>query len=66
MLYLCVTNIEEVIGMARKNFTTTIDETMLKELKKLAIDLDMDAGRLIEFLVQDYLKRREKEQIPQE
>jgi hypothetical protein len=46
--------------MARKKFTTTIEEEALKELKKIAIDHDVDAGKMIELLVKDYLRRKEE------
>jgi hypothetical protein len=41
--------------MARKKFTTTMDEDIIKKLKKLAVDHDTDAGRMIEKLVKDNL-----------
>jgi hypothetical protein len=34
--------------MKRKQFTTTIDEKALKNIKKLAIDLDRDVNDLLE------------------
>ena len=34
--------------MGKKKFTTTLDEDLIKELKKLAIDLGRSANELIE------------------
>jgi hypothetical protein len=36
------------MGMGKKKFTTTLDESMIKEIKKLAIDLDRSVNDLIE------------------
>ncbi|WP_168188803.1 hypothetical protein [Thermoflavimicrobium daqui] len=44
----------------RKKFTTTMDEEKLKELKKLAVDHDTDAGRMIEKLVSWYKDQANK------
>lgn len=43
--------------MIRKKFTTTMNQESIKKLKKLAVDHDTDAGRMIEKLVEDYLKK---------
>ncbi len=34
--------------MGKKKFTTTLDEDLIKQLKKLAIDLGQSANNLIE------------------
>ena len=45
----------------RRPFTTRIDETLLKEVKKLAIDLDCSVNDLleegIEYLLEKYKKK---------
>jgi hypothetical protein len=47
----------EGFEMARKKFTTTMEEEIINKLKKLAVDHNTDAGRMIEKLVEDYLKK---------
>ena len=46
--------------MPRKHFTTSIDEKLLKEIKKLAIDLDRSANDLLEEGIKHLLKKYEK------
>jgi len=50
--------------MKRKAFTTTIKEDSLKDVKKLAIDLDKSVNDLleeaIEWLLKKYKKKTEK------
>jgi hypothetical protein len=46
--------------MPRKHFTTSIDVDLLKELKKLAIDLDRNANDLLEEGIKYILKKYEK------
>lgn len=50
--------------MKRKPFTTTIKEGALKDIKKLAIDLDRSVNDLleeaIEWLLKKYKKKPEK------
>lgn len=50
--------------MKRKQFTTTIDEEALKNIKKLAIDLDRSVNDLLEeaikWLLQKYQKKPKK------
>ena len=46
--------------MPRKHFTTSIDVDLLKELKKLAIDLDRNANDLLEESIKYILKKYEK------
>jgi len=40
--------------MARKHFTTSMDENLLKDLKKLAIDLGCDVNTLLEDAVKQF------------
>lgn len=51
--------------MKRKQFTTTIKENSLKEIKKLAIDLDRSVNDLleegIEYLLKKYEKKKKKQ-----
>ena len=46
--------------MKRKPFTTTIKEDALKEVKKLAIDLDRSVNDLLEEAIEWLLKKYEK------
>jgi hypothetical protein len=46
--------------MPRKKFTTSLDIDLLKTLKKLAIDLDLNANDLIEEGIKLILKKHEK------
>ncbi len=46
--------------MKRKQFTTTIEENSLKEIKKLAIDLDKSVNDLLEEAIEWLLKKYEK------
>ncbi len=46
--------------MKRKQFTTTIKEDSLKEVKKLAIDLDRSVNDLLEEAIEWLLKKYEK------
>jgi len=46
--------------MPRKHFTTSIDEKLLKEIKKLAIDLDRTVNDLLEEGIKYLLKKYEK------
>ena len=46
--------------MKRKPFTTTIEEDALKEIKKLAIDLDLSVNDLLEEAIEWLLKKYEK------
>jgi hypothetical protein len=43
--------------MSKKKFTTTLDETLIKEIKKLAIDLGRSTNVLIEEGIRSVLKR---------
>ena len=46
--------------MKRKQFTTTIDQEALKNIKKLAIDLDRPVNDLLEEAIKWLLKKYEK------
>jgi hypothetical protein len=46
--------------MARKQFTTTLDEETLKNIKKLAIDLNRPVNDLLEEAMRWLLKKYEK------
>ena len=46
--------------MPRKRFTTSIDDKLLKEIKKLAIELDCNANDLLEEGIKYILKKYEK------
>ena len=43
--------------MDKKKFTTTLDETLIKDVKKLAIDLGLSANELIEQGIRSILKK---------
>ena len=46
--------------MAKKHMTTSIDNDLQKEIKKLAIDLERPLNDLIEEAFRDMLKKYEK------
>ena len=46
-------------AMARKNMTTSIENDLQKEIKKLAIDLERPFNDLIEEALRDLLKKYE-------
>ncbi len=46
--------------MTRKAFTTKLDEQLLKEIKKLAIDLDCDVNDLLEEAIKYLLQKHGK------
>jgi hypothetical protein len=46
-----------ISGMARKNMTTSIENDLQKEIKKLAIDLERPFNDLIEEALRDILKK---------
>jgi len=48
-----------IIGMARKNMTTSIEKNLQKEIKKLAIDLERPFNDIIEEALRDLLKKYE-------
>jgi hypothetical protein len=43
--------------MPRKHFTTSLDEDLLKEIKKLAVDLDCSVNDLLEEGIKYLLKK---------
>ena len=46
--------------MSRKRFTTSLNEDLLKAIKKLAVDLDCSVNDLLEEDMQYLLKKYEK------
>jgi len=48
------------LSMPRKHFTTSLDEKLLKAIKKLAIDLNCTVNDLLEEGVRYLLKKHEK------
>ena len=46
--------------MPRKHFTTSLDDKLLKDIKKLAIDLDRSVNDLLEEGITHLLKKYEK------
>ena len=46
--------------MSRKHFTTSIEENLIKELKKLAIDLDCAVNDLLEKAIEQILFKHGK------
>jgi hypothetical protein len=52
-----------IVGMARKNMTTSIENDLQKEAKKLAIDLKRPFNDLIEEALRDLLKKYEKKSL---
>ena len=51
-IFLCI-----YAFMTRKAFTTRLDEQLLKEVKKLAIDLDCDVNDLLEEAIKYLLQK---------
>ena len=49
--------------MARKNMTTSIENDLQKEIKKLAIDLERPFNDIIEEALRDLLKKYENDLI---
>ena len=45
------------LKMSKKKLTTTLDQVLIKEIKKLAIDLGLSANELIEEGIQLVLKK---------
>ena len=46
-----------ILHMSKKKFTTTLDETLIKEIKKLAIDLGRSTNVLIEEGIRSVLRK---------
>lgn len=47
--------------MARVQFTTRLEEKLLKDIKKLAIDLDCSVNDIIEYCLKSFLKSPAKQ-----
>lgn len=48
------------INMEKKMFTTQLNNDLLKEFKKLAIDLERPINDILEEAIKDFLKKNEK------
>ena len=44
----------------KKKFTTTLDEELIKEIKRVAVDLDCSANALIEEGIHLFLKKHRR------
>lgn len=51
--------------MSRKNFTTTIDQELVKKAKKFAVDYDIDVNEIIEYFLEN-MTEKEIEKIVKE
>jgi len=64
MLNIMMLNIPRIkrhhLMESKKKFTTTLDEELIKEIKKLAIDLDCSANELIEEGIHMFLKKHRR------
>jgi hypothetical protein len=49
------------LPMAKKKFTTTLDEALIRAIKKLAIDLGLSANDLIEEGMRSILKKYQRQ-----
>jgi hypothetical protein len=47
--------------MGKKKFTTTLDEALIKAIKKLAVDLGLSANHLIEQGMRSVLKKHRRQ-----
>jgi len=47
--------------MGKKKFTTTLDEALIKAIKKLAVDLGLSANNLIEQGMRSVLKKHRRQ-----
>ncbi len=52
--------------MKKKMFTNQVDAELLKEFKKLAIDLDKPINKVLEEAMRNMLKNREKTKTKKE
>jgi hypothetical protein len=43
--------------MSRKKFTTTLDEELIKKIKVKAIEENTDVSKLLEKMIENYLKK---------
>jgi len=46
--------------MARKKFTTTLDEELIKQIKMRAVEENTDVSKIIEKLIRDFLSKPTK------
>ena len=46
--------------MARKKFTTSLDENIIKQIKIKSVEENTDASKIIEKLLIEYLKKSAK------
>ncbi len=44
--------------MARKKFTTSLDENIIQQLKIQAVKEGTDASKILEKLIEEYLKKQ--------
>lgn len=47
-----------MIPMARKKFTTTLDEELIQKLKIQAVKEGTDVSKILEKLIEEYLKKQ--------
>lgn len=47
--------------MARKNFTTTLDEDILKEARKICLDIDKNVNEIIELKLLEFIKNHKSQ-----
>ncbi len=47
-----------MISLTRKKFTTTLDETIIQQLKIQAVKEGTDASKILEKLIEEYLKKQ--------
>lgn len=45
--------------MARKKFTTTLDEELISKIKIQAVKENTDVSKLLEKMIEDYLQNKE-------
>ncbi|WP_164478694.1 hypothetical protein ABTQ33_03070 [Paucilactobacillus suebicus] len=45
--------------MAKRKFTTTLDETLLKQIKIAAVEQDTSVADLLEHMADEYLTEKE-------
>jgi hypothetical protein len=57
LFHICLSYKKALFDMDKKKFTTTLDETLIKDVKKLAIDLGLSANQLIEQGIRSILKK---------
>lgn len=47
--------------MASKKYTTYLDENLIKEIKKIAIDKETTVAQILNELIRDYIKKEKHE-----